>query len=141
MTVDDIPAIMNIQEECGLSPWANNSYRIALKDPDFTLQVAKINQETVGFIAVRLITSENSCELLNIGVRVSMQKQKIGGKLIEELFGLVKSRSNRVLLEVREGNAGAIGFYKRYGFYPVGLRKNYYSDPVENALLMEKMLN
>jgi ribosomal-protein-alanine N-acetyltransferase len=141
MTVDDIPAVLVVQKECQLSPWDNNSYRKALKDPDFILYTAKINENPVGFTASRLITSEDSCELLNIGVLPPHQKTAIGKGLIFQLFSDIKSRAGRVFLEVRAGNERAIAFYKKYGFYPIGMRKNYYSDPLENALLMEKRLD
>jgi ribosomal-protein-alanine N-acetyltransferase len=141
MAVDDIPAVLQIQEECQLSPWDNNSYRKALKDPDFMLYIAKVGGLAVGFTALRLITSENSCELLNIGVLPPQRKKLIGEGLISQLFSDISGRADRIFLEVRAGNDGAIAFYKKYGFYPIGVRKNYYSDPLENALLMEKRLD
>jgi ribosomal-protein-alanine N-acetyltransferase len=141
MAVDDIPAILIVQKECQLSPWDNNSYRKALKDPDFILYTAKIDEKPIGFTASRLIMSGNSCELLNIGVLPPHQKTAIGEELILQLFSDIEGRADRVFLEVRAGNTGAIAFYKKYGFYPIGMRKNYYSDPLENALLMEKRLD
>ncbi len=141
MTVADIPAVLQIQEACQLSPWDNNSYRKALKDPDFILYTAKIAENPVGFTASRLITSENSIELLNIGVLPPHQKKLIGEGLILQLFSVISGRADRVFLEVRAGNEQAIAFYKKYGFYPIGVRKNYYPDPLENAILMEKRLD
>ncbi len=141
MTVADIPAVLQIQEACQLSPWDNNSYRKALKDPDFMLYTAKIADNPIGFTASRLITSENSIELLNIGVSPPHQKRAIGEGLLLQLFSDIKGRADRIFLEVRAGNSVAIAFYKKYGFYPIGVRKNYYSGPLENALLMEKRLD
>ncbi|HEV7645498.1 MAG TPA: ribosomal protein S18-alanine N-acetyltransferase [Pyrinomonadaceae bacterium] len=141
MTVADIPVVLQIQEACQLSPWDNNSYRKALKDPDFILYIAKFEEIPIGFSASRLITSENSIELLNIGVSPPHQKKLIGEGLLLQLFSAIKGRADRVFLEVRAGNERAIAFYKKYGFYPTGVRKNYYSDPLENAILMEKRLD
>jgi len=141
MVKEDVPGVMEIQAECHLSPWSADSYLTALRSPDFILYTAKINKNLVGFMAARLITSGCLCELLNIGVIPPKQNQKIGEGLVFQLFTTIESKADRISLEVREGNSQAIGFYKKYGFNPVGLRKNYYSDPAENALLMEKMLN
>lgn len=141
MTNADVPGIMEIQAECHLSPWSADSYLTALRSPDFILYTAKINKNLIGFIAARLITGGQLCELLNIGLIPAQQNKKIGEGLIYQLFSKIESKADRISLEVREGNGRAIGFYKKYGFKPVGLRKNYYSNPAENALLMEKMLN
>jgi len=82
----DIPSIMTIQEKCLLSPWANNSYRKVLKDPDFMLYKAETQNAAIAFIAARLITSEFSCELLNIGVLPNQQRKTIGGVYFYDFF-------------------------------------------------------
>jgi ribosomal-protein-alanine N-acetyltransferase len=141
MDKGDIPQVVAVQNQCRLSPWTSGSYKIVLADPEYICYTAKINESVKGFTVARLITSEDSCELLNIGISPPQQGKRIGGRLISKLLKEIQQKADKVFLEVREGNARAIGFYKKHGFYQVGKRKNMYSDPVENALLMEKRLD
>jgi ribosomal-protein-alanine N-acetyltransferase len=140
MTEADVPAIIRIQDECKLSPWSSESYKTALQDDDFKLYTAKNDNEIAGFLAMRLITNGGICELLNIGILPTHQNKRIGQKLLTQLLTEINQKVEKITLEVREGNRQAIDFYTKQGFYGVGLRKNYYSGPVENALLMEKLL-
>ncbi len=140
MTEDDIDGVLSIQAACNLSHWHRASYLAALNDPNSRVFVAKVAQLPVGFILTRLITIESLCEILNIGVIPSYKRRKIGKGLLLHLLSNLDGQISRVWLEVREGNLPAIGFYENQGFKMVGKRKNFYRDPVENALLMEKDL-
>jgi [ribosomal protein S18]-alanine N-acetyltransferase len=137
----DIPAVMGIQTEGKLSAWSAEAYLQALNDPDSCLYLAECGQKPAGFLAVRLITSSSSAEILNIAILNKFQRQAIGRTLLNAFFDDLREKIYTVFLEVREGNAQAIAFYKKHGFYEVGKRINYYSDPAENALIMEKKLN
>jgi ribosomal-protein-alanine N-acetyltransferase len=137
----DIPAIMSIQAEGRLSPWSAEAYQQAVNDPDFYLYLAEYGKTATGFLLARLITTEFSSEILNIAVLSQFQQQTTGGKLLTRFLDHVHKKIDTVFLEVREGNAKAIAFYKKHGFYEVGKRINYYSNPAENALIMEKKLN
>jgi [ribosomal protein S18]-alanine N-acetyltransferase len=137
----DIPAILDIQAEGRLSPWSAEAYFQALKDPDFYFYFAELGNNPVGFLLARLITSEFSSEILNLAILSQFQRQTTGGNLLDQFLDHVRKKVDTVFLEVREGNAKAIAFYKKHGFYEVGKRINYYSNPTENALVMEKKLN
>jgi ribosomal-protein-alanine N-acetyltransferase len=134
----DIPSIIKLQEACGLSPWSEKAYREALTEPDKTIYIAKVGKECVGFALTRLITSENLCEILNICVDRRFREKLIGTGLLSAISSHFKPEITRFWLEVREGNQPAIAFYKKHGFNVSGIRKNFYRDPVENALLMQK---
>ena len=83
----------------------------------------------------------DEAEILNLAVRQENRRKGEGrrlvGKLLEEYRCLAVSR---VFLEVRESNTGAISFYEHLGFRTVGKRKDYYQDPKEAALVMERRL-
>jgi ribosomal-protein-alanine N-acetyltransferase len=84
---------------------------------------------------------EDEAEILNLAVKQADRRKGIGAKLVRRL--LVEYRRvgvNRVFLEVRESNAGAIEFYGQLGFRLVGKRKDYYREPEESALVMELRL-
>jgi ribosomal-protein-alanine N-acetyltransferase len=89
-----------------------------------------------GVVIGRQVAEE--AEILNLAVRVSARRRGEGtalvGRILDEFAGQGVSR---VFLEVRESNATAVGFYERLGFQQVGVRRNYYQDPVESAKVME----
>jgi len=140
MTERDIPDVLKIQEICNLTPWSEGSYKIELIQPFSLLYVAKYNKETIGFIIARLITQENLCDILNIGVEPKFQRKKIGEGLLLTIFSQLEGQIHTVWLEVREGNEQAIRFYRKHGFQMVGKRNNFYQNPAEDALLMQKTI-
>lgn len=139
-TAPDIPGILTLHKECSLEPWSSDAYLNSLNQPEFLIFTGKINENLLGFISTRLITQENLCEILNIAMTHPHQHKKIGEGLLLTLFKHLGGEINRIWLEVRENNRPAISFYEKHGFKIVGKRNNFYRNPVENALLMEKTL-
>ena len=88
--------------------------------------------EAAGFIAWREVTT-GEWEVLNVAVAPSLRRHGIGSLLLAELLQL---NPETVFLEVRDSNQGARAFYALHGFHPVGLRRNYYSSPTENAIVL-----
>lgn len=78
-------------------------------------------------------------EIMKIGVKNSERKKGIGSKLLKSFleFNKIKFKEKDIFLEVRESNISAIDFYKKNGFSQIGVRKGYYSDNNENALIMK----
>lgn len=78
-------------------------------------------------------------QITNIAVHPDFRHKKIATNLLNSLYSVCKKNNlSSVLLEVREKNIGAIKLYEKEGFQTVGLRKNYYKNPDDNALLMTK---
>ena len=78
-------------------------------------------------------------EIPSIAVDASYRRKGIGNELFEALSSYIKEMNiTRLFLEVREGNTPAVCFYKSNGFLEVGRRKNFYHNPTEDALVMEK---
>lgn len=93
----------------------------------------------VGFAGMMIIAED--AELLYIAVDNIYRKQGIGQYLLETVMQTAReNQAYRILLEVRESNVSAVNIYDKNGFHKISLRKNYYSNPVENALIMEKCL-
>ncbi|MBI4266994.1 MAG: ribosomal protein S18-alanine N-acetyltransferase [Chloroflexi bacterium] len=93
------------------------------------------SQYVAGFAGIWVMTDES--HLTNIAVRQSYQRQGIGEMLLISVIELsAKLNANIVTLEVRVSNAPAQELYRKYGFTNVGLRKGYYTDNREDALLM-----
>lgn len=78
-------------------------------------------------------------EIMNVAVRKEYRRKGVAGKLMKELLSRAEKRgAARFILEVREGNLPAIRLYESLGFLHAGRRRNFYSDPAEDALIMIK---
>ena len=139
MTTDDVDSVIKIQQESKLSPWSFEDYENEIARDDSFSVIAKINQQTVGFLVSRFIKKENFAELYNIGVGLSFRRKKIGNAMLKEFIDFCDSENlEKIFLEVRESNETAIEFYLKNNFAVIGKRKNFYSNPTENAILMVK---
>lgn len=93
----------------------------------------------VGFAGMMMATDE--AELLYIATDVPYRNRGIGQMLLSKvIFAAEQKKANRLLLEVRKSNEGALGLYKKNGFTILSIRKNYYHAPVEDAIIMEKII-
>lgn len=92
-----------------------------------------------GFLVSRLVGSEG--EILNLAVALWHRRKGVGSRLLAAVLEDAKAKDvERVYLEVRESNGAAISFYTKHGFEKKGQRTNYYRDPTENAVVLEKKL-
>ena len=92
-----------------------------------------------GYIAARI--SADELHINNIGVRPDFQRQGVGRALLCAALDIASARGARLaVLEVRAGNTAARTMYERVGFKVVGERRNYYRQPVEDALVMTMRL-
>lgn len=114
------------------SPWQYRLIRYRLKDEHSEVYIAQRNQEIVGFMVVKNIAGDY--ELDNIGVKPDFQGQKVGSQLMDCLSNL----TGTIFLEVRSSNLTAQQLYKKYGFTEYNIRKNYYQNPLEDAVLMKR---
>ncbi len=97
--------------------------------------VAEAAEGPVGYLEQRSVADE--VEILNLAVGLAQRRRGIGTALLEAvLAGARSADAKRVYLEVRASNDGAIAFYQRHKFAPVGRRPRYYSEPVEDALIL-----
>ena len=144
-----ISEIARIEEACFTDAWSESSledtfkhehnHLLAVFDDGSTADdfVFQGNEKLAGY----LIFSENlgEAELLRIAVDPEMRRQGFGGKLMEHFIcSLEFMNSDKVTLEVREGNEAAINLYTIYGFEKIGVRKDYYFDPHEDAVIMQR---
>lgn len=140
--------LIRIAEETNLSPWSAQSYLDEMKNPDAVmLRLESDDNLTVGFVVGRiilggLIEAQTDAEIYNIAVIQPLRKNGHGQTLLDSFLDKCRERSTvDVWLEVRESNASAIRFYERNGFERVQTRNHFYTDPVENALMMRKHLS
>jgi len=139
----DIERIVDIERSWfHLSHWSIDSYYRLLSDDGFTTSfVAESEDEETrltiaGFVIFHVAAGVS--EIYNIAVDSSYARQGIGRRLLASAIEESKNRkATRVVLEVRKSNSGAIQFYDEFHFHVIGERKNYYSNPIEDAFVME----
>lgn len=122
----------------GAAPWSAGQFEVAAGG-EFQGYVVEHGGRVVGFIFARHAADE--AEILNLAVSPEQRGMGIGSRLIEHALDRAKDRGAvRAYLEVRAANQPAIALYKRSGFAEIGRRVGYYSDPVEDALVLSRNL-
>lgn len=118
------------------SPWSKQAFANDLMDPYAGYGLAIQNGKTIGFIGYRKIYDE--AEVTNIAVLNTMKNQGIATRLISAWFEKLKADGvTQIFLEVRQGNQAAIHLYERMGFKSIDKRYSYYTEPVEDAVIMQ----
>lgn len=133
-----IPQIEKLEQQCFSLPWTAQQLTSQLKDPlhEFIAAVAP-DGKVLGYVGMMYVLDEGY--ISNVAVSPDHRRQGIGDVLIDRLCAICESHNlSFVSLEVRAGNAAAIALYEKHGFHRVGLRKNYYERPREDALIMTK---
>jgi ribosomal-protein-alanine N-acetyltransferase len=137
MTLEDIPAVLEIDRVSFSNPWPERSYRYELKEnPAAQLFVATLDDDAVvGYLGYWLIGDE--VHISTFAVKPEFRMQGIGEDLLMNSLSAASERGARIgTLEVRESNHPAIALYEKLGFEIVGSRKAYYRDNNEDAVLM-----
>lgn len=135
-TIEDAKEIFAIEMECFSVPWSLDSIEAELVNEDKKLYyVIEDTNGVVGYAGAWLVYDEG--QITNIAIRPSARRQGFGAKLtsalIEECF---KRGMHEIFLEVRISNLSALSLYRQLGFTVKGMRKNYYSEPKEDAYIM-----
>ncbi|MBM7642814.1 ribosomal protein S18-alanine N-acetyltransferase [Streptococcus loxodontisalivarius] len=122
-----------LQDVYDKSPWSLEQIATDLEqDHTDYFFVQDGSGQIVGFLAIQNLVGE--LEITNIAVLKSHQGQGYAGKLMQFLA----ERSESIFLEVRASNKAAQALYQKYGFTTIGRRKNYYHEPTEDALIMQR---
>ena len=136
MRLEDIEHVSRLERRCYALPWSSSAYVTEVGNPSAYYTVATEADNTiVGYAGMWVIMDE--LHLTTIAVEPSQRGRKIGERLLLDLIEEGLSRGgDRATLEVRERNTVAHNLYLKYAFEDVAVRKNYYSDNGENALIM-----
>ena len=116
----------------GVSPWNLEQIEADLKQVNTEYFYLYEAQALIGFLAIQDLAGE--LEITQLAVKKAYQGQGLANQLMEFLA----DRPERIFLEVRASNQVARALYEKHGFLPVGQRKNYYQNPVEDAILMAR---
>jgi ribosomal-protein-alanine N-acetyltransferase len=136
MTLEDIPAIVAIEEASFPTPWSAESFTSELKDNYLARYYClELKGNVIGYMGLWIIMGE--AHITNIAIWPGCRGQGWGGYLMRNIMqSMFRSGVLRLTLEVRVSNITAQNLYKGLGFRAAGLRKRYYSDNQEDAVIM-----
>ncbi|MGO9206962.1 MAG: ribosomal protein S18-alanine N-acetyltransferase [Candidatus Limnocylindrales bacterium] len=131
-----LKAVISIERRIFPSPWSIGLYMSEISQPATrAYYVACVGSEVVGYAGMMVVVGE--AHVTNIGVAPEWQRHGVARRLLLQLAREARHRSGQHLtLEVRVSNVGAQALYHEFGFVPAGVRKNYYSEVHEDALVM-----
>ncbi|WP_254450286.1 ribosomal protein S18-alanine N-acetyltransferase [Cohnella herbarum] len=136
MNLHDIDAIVDIEREAFTAPWSAEAFRNELTHNLFAkYMVMELDEDVIGYGGMWLIIDE--AHVTNIAVRAEYQGKGYGKSLLREMMRTAYFLgARRMTLEVRVSNERAQSLYRKMGFVPSGVRPAYYSDNLEDALIM-----
>lgn len=136
MRIEDIEYVSRLERRCYTLPWSSSAYVTEVGNSNAYYTVAILADGTIaGYAGMWVIMDE--LHMTTIAVDPSVRGLKIGERLLIDVIREgIKRGAERATLEVRERNTVAHNLYLKYGFEDVAVRKNYYSDNGENAIIM-----
>ncbi|MBR4049762.1 MAG: ribosomal protein S18-alanine N-acetyltransferase [Clostridia bacterium] len=139
MKEEHISEIAEIERLCFSLPWSENALKDELTNENAHFLTALTFSRVSGYIGIIEICGE--ADITNIAVHPDFRRFGIGKRLLDTAENeAVQRNCESITLEVRESNEAAISLYSGNGYYPIGIRKNFYEKPTENAVLMTKQL-
>ena len=132
----DIRAMADLDKICLADPWSEEAFREELTENDRASYIAaEIDGKLVGYAGLWAIFDEG--HITNVAVSPDYRRRGIGRAIVATLIDAAEENGlNSFTLEVRESNLPAQGLYKEFNFKSAGIRKGYYLDNGENAIIM-----
>lgn len=138
MKREHLDSLVELEKICFSQPWSYKSLEEELTNDTAHFYVALKDDEVVGYIGLYIVCE--SCFITNVAVFPQYRNQGIATALIRRAFLTATSRgTDFISLEVRKSNTKAISLYETLQFEEMGIRKNYYRNPPEDALIMTRL--
>ena len=135
MVEEDIPEIMGIERSSFSTPWSEISFLGEVYKKNAFSNVSLFEENVIGYICVNYLLHES--HILNLAVHELFRRRGVATILMNDTLKALKRKGCVFMyLEVRASNTGAQIFYERFGFKVESIRKKYYTNPDEDALLM-----
>ena len=136
MTLDDVAAVQEVERASFPVPWPVNAFRHELtQNKNARYLVAREGDHVVGYAGLWLMVDE--AHITTFAVHPDSRRRRIGERLLVRIFEMAAALNAEWLtLEVRASNLAAQMLYEKYGFRRAGVRRRYYSDNNEDALIM-----
>ena len=131
----DLPFFIMLEETCFGSPWSEKTLQDLFSSSYDQIWTAEEDGQIVGYANLRILCGEGEIE--RVAVAPDRRCRGIGALLMQSMIGAAEADgAEAISLEVRAGNQPAIRLYQKYGFRSEGIRRNYYQNPVEDAMIM-----
>jgi ribosomal-protein-alanine N-acetyltransferase len=139
MIWSDVPEVLSIERMLFTTPWSETAFLKEIYSPYSMTKVAVLEGEIAGYVCASHLLDEG--HILNLAVHPDLRRRSVATILVGKVIDELRMKECKALfLEVRVSSHGAVQFYERFGFRSVGYRKDYYTLPKEDAVLMELAL-
>ena len=138
LTYTDLPHALAIERRAFPTPWSLAMFVLELSKPSGICLAAVREDHVVGYLVCSRY--DTVWHVMNIAVDDRMLRQGIATALLNRLFGEADRPGEQYTLEVRTSNGPAIAMYEHFGFRPAGVRRAYYHDNKEDALIMWRVV-
>lgn len=138
-SIHDLDRIFEIEQQCFFDPWTKNMFITEISSKFAWFFTAWKNSEIVGYAGIRCVHDEG--EITNIAILPEYQRSGVGSMLLNKLISFAKEKKvSYITLEVRKSNDSAKSLYLKNGFREIGMRKGYYENNKEDAVIMQLIL-
>jgi ribosomal-protein-alanine N-acetyltransferase len=134
LTYADLPQVIAIERRAFPTPWSLAMFVLELSKPGGICLAARRDGRLCGYLVCSRY--DTVWHIMNVAVASEARRGGVASALIAELLGQVEDDAARFTLEVRRSNAAAIALYEGFGFRAAGMRRRYYQDNGEDALIM-----
>jgi len=134
LTYSDLPQVIAIERRAFPTPWSLAMFVIELSKPSRICLAALRGERLTGYMVCSRY--DTVWHLMNIAVDPDRRREGVATAMLEKLFETADREGEQYTLEVRTSNAAAIEMYERFGFRSAGVRRGYYHDNKEDALIM-----
>ena len=131
LTPDYVSAVAAIEKRCFSNPWNETAVNAELENHCSEIYIALVDGTAAGYTNIYTVLDE--MDIVRVAVLPEYRRQGIAAEILKTVLA---EKQGTVYLDVRESNHPAISLYKSLGFVDTGVRKNYYTNPTENAILM-----
>ena len=142
MSAPDLPFVLAIEKRSFTLPWPEASFIGELENVHISYPFVIIQRQqnkVIGYIIFWRLGEE--AQLSNFAIHPDYQRRGVGQAVLSKVLAMLsKLKIKHIVLEVRPSNLAARSLYNKFGFKTMGLKKNYYVDPVEDALIMGKYM-
>jgi ribosomal-protein-alanine N-acetyltransferase len=134
LTYADLPNVMAIERRTFGTPWSLAMFVLEVSKPSGIHLAAMVDERIRGYVICSRY--DTVWHVMNVAVDPDARRMGVATSLLEGLLERIDEPEPRLTLEVRQSNAPAIALYERLGFRAAGLRRRYYQDNGEDALIM-----
>ncbi|MEK7286905.1 MAG: ribosomal protein S18-alanine N-acetyltransferase [Nitrospirota bacterium] len=137
MEAIDLEEVITIEQASFSSPWTKEMFYSEFFDNPLSFSyVARSDDQVIGYLFFWEVVGE--LHLMNIAVAGLYRRKGIAQRLIEKMIEIGRGRAiSKIFLEVRAANVQALSLYQKLHFYQIGIRKNYYHSPKEDAIVLQ----